>query len=72
MRGEGRIVFLIMMILPMFLVGVFIVFYFVVLVPNAEEKINNSTCDELLSSIKTTTPNYQYDVREWISKECWK
>ena len=39
-----------------------------------EAKYNESTCEQLLESIQDDgiKPNYQYDVREWISKECWK
>jgi hypothetical protein len=39
---------------------------------NHVKVIAGSTCEELLENIKTENPNYQYDVRAWIGKECWK
>lgn len=50
----------------------FVIYYFVFLVPTSIHKIESSSCEQLLKSIKTSTPNYQYDLREWVSKECWK
>ncbi len=53
-------------------VAIFFVYYWAYLVPSSEIVIAESTCETLLESIKTSTPNYQYDLREWVSKECWK
>jgi len=38
------------------------------------ESIPNWSCEQLLERIQKDgmKPNYQYDVREWIAKECWK
>jgi hypothetical protein len=44
--------------------------YFFILSPSVTQSLIESSCDELLIQIKTSTPNYQYDLREWVSKEC--
>jgi len=38
------------------------------------QKLPEASCDKLLKMIQREgmKPNYQYDVREWIAKECWK
>jgi len=52
----------------------FIIYYSMIVSPASDLELQQSTCGELLISIQSDgmKPNYQHDVREWISKECWK
>ena len=51
---------------------IFILGYWLYLSYEHTEQLPNRSCDYLLNQIKSTTPNYDYDVRAWIGKECWK
>jgi len=63
----------IIMLIFMICVISFIIYYFVDLAPNVIKDLENSSCETLLERIQSDfIPNYQFDLREWVSKECWK
>jgi len=42
--------------------------------PSQVDKLEDLSCESLLKSIQDEgiKPNYQFDVRAWVGKECWK